>query len=197
MKIYDIILAAICGEAVALLFNDFLGEGNAEIFVAQELILIISFPILSILCLWFAYFIGRKFLFVFQAAKHLLVGAFIMVVDLNIFEFLFVVIFSGKGIMSAKIVSFIAATFIKYFGNKHWAFQKSGAENIGREAAGFFAVSLAGLAVDAGIFYYLVKIAGPQFAISPTLWIKLSVIFAALASAMWNFWGCKFLVFKK
>lgn len=197
MKIYDAVIAAVCGAAVAFLFADFLKEGGAKIIAGQELILLVSFPILSALCLWIAYLIGKKFLFVFQAAKHLLVGAFIMVIDLKVFEFLFAVIFFGKGIMSAKVISFIIATFIKYFGNKHWAFQQNGGENIGREAAGFFAVSLAGLALDAGIFYYLVKIAGPQFAIPSYLWIKLSVIFAALASAAWNFWGCKFLVFKK
>lgn len=209
MKIYDTIIAAVCGESVALLFADFLKEGKAKIIVGQEIILLVSFPLLSILCLWIAYLIGRKFLFVFQAAKHLLVGAFVTVVDLKVFEFLFEAIFYGTGIMSAKIASFIVATFIKYFGNKHWAFQNppsfadwrttEGQEtkSIGREAAGFFAVSLAGLALDAGIFYYLVKIVGPQFAIPSSLWIKLSVIFAALAAAAWNFWGCKFLVFKK
>ena len=29
------------------------------------------------------------------------------------------------------------------------------------------------------------------------IWIKLSVIFAGLVAATWNFIGCKFLVFKK
>lgn len=197
MKIYDIIIAAVCGESVALLFADFLKEGGAEIIAGQEIILLVSFPLLSVLCLWVAYSIGRKFLFVFQAAKHLLVGAFVTVVDLKVFEFLFYAVFYGTGIMAAKILSFIIATFIKYFGSKHWVFQKNGAENIGGEAVGFFAVSLVGLAVDAGLFYYLVKIAGPQFAIPSSLWIKLSVIFAAFASAAWNFWGCRFLVFKK
>lgn len=197
MKLYDIIIAAVCGAAVAFLFADFLKEGGAKIIAGQELILLISFPIFSILCLWIAYLIGRKFLFIFQAAKHLLIGAFVTVIDLKVFEFVFEVIFYGTGLISAKIFSFIAATFVKYFGNKHWAFQQDGRKNIGREAAGFFVVSLAGLALDAGIFYYLVRIAGPQFAIPPSLWIKLSVIFAAFAAATWNFWGCKFLVFKK
>ena len=197
MNLYDIIIAAISGEAVALLFADLIREGNVKIFGGQELVLVILFPSVSVLCLWIACLIGKKLLFIFQAAKHLLVGAFVTVVDLKVFEFLFEAIFYGTGIMSAKIISFVAATFIKYFGNKHWAFQKNDGENIVKETVGFFAVSLAGLALDAGIFYYLVKIAGPQFAIFPALWIKLSVLFAALAAAAWNFWGCKFLVFKK
>lgn len=197
MKIYDIIIAAVCGEAVAFLFTDFLREGRGEIIIWQKIVLLVMFPALSVFCLWVACLIGKKKLFVFQAAKHLLVGAFVTVVDLKVFEFFFNAIFYGTGLISAKIFSFIAAGFIKYFGNKYWAFQKNESENVSREAVGFFIISFVGLILDAGFFYFLVKIIGQQFAIPLSLWIKLSVVFAAFAAAAWNFWGCKFLVFKK
>src|SRR3989344_5833308 len=61
----------------------------------------------------------------------------------------------------------------------------------------FFMVTLVGLVIDVGFFYYFTKITGPQFGASNALWIKISVIFAAIMAAIWNFLGYKFLVFKK
>jgi hypothetical protein len=51
-----------------------------------------------------------------------------------------------------------------------------------------------GLAIDVVSFYYFSKI---KTGISLKLWVELSIIFAALIAAVWNFLGYKFLVFKK
>jgi putative flippase GtrA len=96
----------------------------------------------------------------------------------------------------SKAISFIIATLTKYWANKHWAFEKHEKEGI-KEMAQFFIVTLIGLALDLLAFYYFIKIMGPQFQMPVKVWTELSIILAALAAALWNFLGYKFIVFKK
>lgn len=197
--IIDVIFALVSGYAVGWVVKDFLKGYGIEISFLYNLLLHYALPIFFLFCLWSADKIGRKLLFVFQAAKHLLVGAFATVVDLKLFELL-VWIFSMFFTVSpsfSKAISFLAATSIKYWGNKHWAFEKFEKEGMIREISQFFIVTIVGLGLDVGLFYYFTKIMGPQFATPEAVWIKLSVIFAAIIAALWNFLSYKFLVFKK
>lgn len=199
MKIIDILFALICGKAVAWLILDFLkGYGiDAGIY---KWILSGLLPFFSLLCLWLAEIIGKKILFIFQAAKFILVGAIATIIDLKLFEFFawgLSFFIAAETAMAAKGISFIMATGAKYWGNKYWCFEKTAKEDRAKEALKFFAVTLAGLVLDMGFFFYLVKISGPQFGTPADVWVKLSVIFAALGAALWNFAGYKFIVFKK
>lgn len=192
MKVIDIIFALICGRIVAWLTYDFLKGYGIEIS-SYKWLLYYALPIISLACLWLAYLIGKKLLFVFQAAKYFLVGIFVTIIDLKLFEFL-VWIFPT---ITSKAISFLISTYIKYWGNKHWVFEKSKKEGIGQEFFQFVIVTVIGLGIDVGSFFYFTKIMGPQFGTPADVWIKLSVIFAALVAVIWNFLGYKFFVFKK
>lgn len=123
-----------------------------------------------------------------QLIKHLIVGAFATLVDLAIFEFLilfFVPLVQIKLII--KSTSFLFATAIKYWGNKHWVFQKPEKDGMLKEVFQFALITVAGLAIDVVSFYYF----------SFYFWQPVSVIFAAAIAAVWNFTAYKFLVFKK
>ena len=144
-------------------------------------------PILAVIGLWVADLLGKRFFIVRQAGRFVLVGAFADVIDIKVFQLLF--IFAPFSIFF-KTVSFIIATIIKYFANKRWAFEKPE----GGQALHFFLVTLVGLAIDVVSFYYLGKI---KVGLSTHLWVELTIIFAALIAAIWNFLGYKFLVFKK
>lgn len=198
MKIVDIIFALICGLTVNWVAFDFLKSYGID-FGLYKWLLLWLLPIISLIFLWLASLIGRKLLFVFQAAKYLLVGAFVTVIDLKLFEFL-VWIFSfaiSQNQIIAKVTSFLFATFVKYWGNKHWAFEKPGKERVKLEVFQFFLITMVGLGIDVGFFFYLTRIMGPQLETPQELWVKLSVILAAIVAALWNFLGYKFLVFKK
>ncbi len=199
VKVTDIIFALICGRIVGFLISDFLKEWGIHIGLYYGLVLWVVLPFISLLCLWLASLIGKKFLFVFQAAKFLLIGASATVIDLKLFELLawllaFIIPF---GLLVSKGISFLAATILKYLGNKYWAFGKHQRENLKGEIIKFFAVTLTSLVLDVGAFYYLTKIMGPQFNLSVVVWIKLSVLLSAVFAALWNFLGYKFLVFEK
>jgi len=199
MKIVDAVFALISGYAVGWVARDFLQEYGVDIGIMYSLLLHYLISLIFLFVLWLGEIIGKKFLFVFQATKHLMVGALATVIDLKIFESAakFLSLFFPLPSLLLKAVSFLAATAIKYWGNKHWAFEKHEKEDVLKEVMQFFAITIVGLVIDVGAFYYFNAILGPQLAILPAIWLKLSVIAAAVIAAVWNFTAYKFLVFKK
>lgn len=199
MKITDVIFALICGRVVAWIAHDFITGYGVEIGL-YKLLLDFLLPVLAVVCLWIAYKIGRKLLFVYQAAKHILVGVFATVVDLKFFELLtwlfsFVAVIISPVV--SKAISFLISTSIKYWGNKHWAFGVNEENHVVKEFVQFLIITFVGLLLDISSFFYFTNILGPQFSTPEDLWVKLSVLFAAVVAAIWNFLGYKFIVFKK
>ena len=182
----DIIFALICGLAVAWIALDFLGIYGWIFFLIL--------PLLSIIGLRLAELVGKKFLFVHQAGKFALAGAFADAIDIKVFQLLF---WLAPFSLLFKAISFLGATFVKYWWNRYWAFEKIEKDGIKKEALYFFAVTLVGLILNVGSFYYFIKILGAQFSMQVKTWTELSIIFSALVSAIWNFCGYKFFVFKK
>ena len=85
MKLKDIIFSAICGFTVAWLALDLFAKYAGKYAWSFFVIL----PILSVFGLWVAELIGKKFLFIKQAAKFSLAGGFADVFDVKSFQFLF------------------------------------------------------------------------------------------------------------
>jgi len=186
MKKTDIIFSIVCGLSVAWIANDFFNKIGWIFFLVL--------PVLSVVGLWLVNLIGEKVLFVKQVGKFVLVGAFADVIDIKVFQFLF--LFAPFSI-TFKAVSFLVATLVKFWWNKHWAFERHEKEGAKKEAVQFFGVTLGGLLLNLGSFYYFTKVMGPQFSMPVETWTELCIIFAALVAAVWNFCGYKFLVFKK
>ena len=88
MKRIDIIAPLIIGEIVALSGLAILKNLGIEKNILY-LVLPIALPILSLLGLWVAFIIGKKFLIFFQASKFVLVGALNTLIDLGVFSFSF------------------------------------------------------------------------------------------------------------
>lgn len=198
MKRIDIILALVVGEVAAWFFYGILKNLGIEIeFLAW--ILAILLPILALAGLWVCYLIGKKLLWVFQAAKFFLIGVLATVVDLGVLNLLIWAsgIAAGSLYSIFKGVSFIVATCSKYLGDKFWAFEKMEKTGMRKEFGQFFVVTLIGLAINVGAASLIVNMLGPQFGLAPKLWANVGGIIAAFVSAVWNFIGYKFIVFKK
>jgi putative flippase GtrA len=195
MKVVDIIFTIICGWLIGFLIGDFLKGWGMSLSLWIILVLWVAVPLCAVFCLWVAERIGTKLLFIFQGAKFLLVGAGATVIDLKIFEILAVI--SPASTVIFKAISFVISTLIKFWGNKYWTFGRSEKDNIAREALQFSAVTIVGLIIDISCFFFCTRILGPQFGMPGELWVKVSVIFAAIAAALWSFLGYKFFVFKK
>jgi len=203
MKKADIILALISGEGVAWIAYSLLKGAEVESVFGLAIssllwTLFVIFPVLSLFGLWIGWLIGKKYLFVFQVAKFLLIGVLAVLVDLgvlNILMFLFGVA-AGWGFVLFKAVSFIVATFSKFWGNKFWAFEQAETEKMGKELLQFYVVTLVGMAVNVGVASFVVNSVGPQFGLNLQVWANIGAIIAAVAGAAWNFLGYKFVVFK-
>ncbi len=199
MKVTDVIFGLVCGRTIGYLVGDFLKAWGVELNIYYQLMIWLAFPFFTLFCLWLAYLIGRKFLFIFQSAKFVLVGAFATIVDLKVFEWL-VFAFSMAITVNpiiAKGLSFLFATALKFWGNKYWTFQKHEKEDVLKEISQFFGVTAVGLIIDVVAYQYFTQVMGAQFGAPEAIWIKFSVIFAGLCAAIFNFLGYKFFVFKK
>jgi len=183
MRKIDVIFAIICGLAVAWIASDF--------FNKYKWLFLFVLPILSIIGLWLTDLIGKKMLFARQAGKFVLAGAFADAIDIKVFQFLFLFIqFS----ILLKAISFVIATFVKYYSDKHWTFEKHENDHAKREMAYFFLVATVGMAINVVSFYFFGKI---RTGLADKIWTEMCIILAALVTATWNFCGYKFIVFKK
>ncbi|MFH1462325.1 MAG: GtrA family protein [bacterium] len=197
LKRIDIILALITGEITGWFFYYLLKDVVKIDYFG--VILAVSFPILAVFCLWLSWLLGKKFLWIFQLAKYLLIGVLATIADLGIMNILIVAsgIASGVFFSVFKGISFIIATAAKYFGDKFWAFEKMEKKGMGKEFSQFFIVTFFGLGLNVGTASFIVNVIGPQFGISETLWANVGGIGAGFAVMAWNFIGYKFLVFRK
>ena len=198
MKKIDLILAAVTGEGVAILFL-WLFKSLPFFLPIFKFLFPILFPILSIFGIFVAEILGRKFLILYQLAKFLLIGAFFAVFDLILLNFLM----AWFGISKEEIIkyaifvaiSFTIVTIFKYFANKFWAFEKFEKEKMEVEFGKFFLITFFSLLIQAGLATFSFKILVQNF--PPILAGNLGKLFGIIGASAWNFLGYKFLVFKK
>lgn len=198
MKKVDIILSIITGEGVAFLFI-WLFKNTPFYFPIFNILLPILFPTLAILAIFFAELIGKKFIFVYQLAKFLLVGAFFAVFDLVILNFLILWLGISKE-ENLKYALFVAISFtiitvFKYFANKYWAFEKKEKERIEKEFSVFFIVTLLSGIIQMSVASFSFGILTKKM--TTVLAGNLGKILGIVTASVWNFLGYKFLVFKK
>lgn len=200
MKKRDIIAAFIIGEVCALillLILRFLEASPLIVEIAKFFPLIL--PILSILGVYFISLFEEKTPVLFQAGKSFLVGILNTFIDLGIltilmesfqvFEGLLYLIFTG--------ISFTVATLNSFFWNKFWTFEKRETKEALKETSQFYLITTGGFLIHLGIASFLVNVLGPQFGISKEVWAYIGKIVAVILGFGWNFFGYKFIVFKR
>ncbi|MFH1509534.1 MAG: GtrA family protein [Candidatus Nealsonbacteria bacterium] len=198
MKKVDVILALTTGETAAWFFSGIAKELNLEI-ENLSLILAVLFPVLAVFGLWLCWLLGKKYIWIWQLAKYLLIGVLATILDLGILNGLILASGVATGVAYAifKGISFIVATSAKYFGDKFWAFEKMERSNMGKEFGQFFFVTMIGLGLNVGIASFVVNGVDPQLGLSASAWGTVGGIAAAFGVMTWNFIGYKFFVFKK
>lgn len=198
LKKNDLIYSAIIGEIVALIFLGI--SKNIDLAIPfSPWLLILILPLLSMLGLWLAGFLGRKIPVIFQIAKFLLVGTGNTLVDLGILNLLIWLFGISVGLWYSvfKAISFTGAVVHSYFWNKFWTFEKKETERKTMEFSKFYLITGIGFLINVGIASLVVNVWGAQFGLSDKIWANIGGITAALIVAAWNFSGYKFIVFKK
>ncbi|MDO8264892.1 MAG: GtrA family protein [Candidatus Parcubacteria bacterium] len=194
----DIIYSLIVGEAIALMGTVILK--NLEIGNSLPLWLLpVFFPILSVAGIWIADLLGKKIPVLFQAAKFLLVGVLNTLIDLGVLNILIGItgIAAGAFFPVFKGASFIVASLNSYFWNKFWTFKKVEENANPKEFTKFFLTVFIGLILNVVISSVIVNVIGVRFGVSEKVWANFGALIATLIAFAWNFFGSKFLVFKK
>jgi len=197
MRRIDIIVALVIGELIALLSLGILRNLGLQIAWLYWVWPVIV-PLGALFGLTVAYFLGKKFLILWQAAKFVLVGALNTFVDLGVLNILILITGIATGTLYSvfKGISFIVAVINSYFWNKHWTFRKKESSDPKKEFTQFFIVSLIGFGINVGVASLVVNLIGPQFELSENIWGNVGAILATLCVMTWNFLGYKFIVFK-
>lgn len=197
MKKSDALISFIIGFFIGIFF--FVGLKIIKIEVPYGWLLIIIFPPLALFGMFIASILGKKFLFILQAARFLLVGALNTFIDLGVLNFLMWIfaIAAGLGYSAFKGISFLAATVNSYFWNKYWTFEKKEKKPDPKEFIKFLIITIIGFLINVSIASFVVNIIGPQFGITEVTWGNIGAFAAVFVAWIWNFLGSKFVVFKK
>jgi len=198
MKKIDLILALATGEITAWFFYSLMREMEFSV-PGLPLILAIAFPLLAALGLQICWMLGKKYVWIWQMAKYLLIGVLATILDLGVLNGLILVSGVAIGVTYSvfKGISFVVATCLKYFADKFWAFEKNEKAGMGKEFLQFFFVTLIGLGLNVFIASFVVNNIEPKFGLSQTAWGTIGGVAAAFGVMAWNFIGYKFFVFKK
>lgn len=203
-KRIDLFLAGMIGLVCALLILPIAENLGVRILYAYALIVLL--PLLSMLGMWVASWLGQKIKFIYQVAKFILVGLLNSFIDWGILNLLMGLagIFEGPLFLVFKGTSFLVATSNSYVWNKFWTFKKpvDGKEVAGKKATGkellqFFIVSVISFSLNLGIAAFVVNILGRPDGISKELWANIGALSGTLAGLTWNFLGYKLIVFGK
>lgn len=165
--------------------------GNAVLLVAV-------FIVFANAALWLADLLGRKFFALWQFAKFAAVGALNSIIDFGILNLLIAISGISAGLLFAafKSASFVIAATNSYFWNRFWVFKATNEARV-FEYGEFLAVSAVGLGINVSVASFVVNFIQPIGGVSPVVWANAGAFAALLFNLIWNFFGYKFLVFKK
>jgi len=196
MKKSDALISFIIGFFIGVFF--FVGLKIIKIEISCSWLLIIIFPPLALFGMFIASLLGKKFLFILQAARFLLVGALNTFIDLGVLNFLMWVFGIAVGVSYSvfKAISFLAATVNSYFWNKYWTFEKKERKPGPKEFIKFLIITTIGFLINVGIASFVVNVIGPQFGMTEVTWGNIGAFAAVFVAWIWNFIGVKFIVFK-
>ncbi len=134
-----------------------------------------------------------------QFSRFAVVGFINTAIDffvLNVLSFL-TGIEKGAGAAILSGISFLVANLNSYILNKQWTFKEHNAKNITRQFTKFFSVSLGGMVINLVVVGVLTTYIQPPFEMDGKVWLNFSKAAAVGIALFWNFFGYKFLVFKK
>ncbi len=194
----DLIFAAIIGEMIAwLIWPVWMNLGILNDYWQWRWALLVLLPIISVVGVMVANFIGKKIAIFQQLAKYGLVGISNTLLDfsvLNLLSYAFH-IYSGSSLILINVFSFLAANINSYFWNKYWTFQ-SQSKKVAGEFLRFLIVSIIGFLLNSIILWFFTTIMEPSLGLSPQIWENIAKLIATGGYIIWNFIGYKLIVFK-
>ena len=205
----DFWLAILAGEIVAWLsFPTLKNLKILNILVAQGISLtifvifwVIFIPLGAIAGLGTFYFLAKykNRIGFFQLGKYGVIGVLNTFLNAGVFNLLIFTtdISSGITVDLFFIVTFTVTVINSFIWNKYWSFEERKTETIAGEALRFFGISAAVAIVNIGIIHVIINIIGAPAGLDSKIWANVALAFTIITAFFGNFFGYKFLVFKK
>ncbi len=205
----DIWLALLAGEIVAWLSLPTLKNLKVLDILAERGIGLAGFaifwalliPASALAGLGFFYFMAKRQnrIGFFQLGKYGVIGVLNTLINAGIYNFLIFITDIAKGLMIDLffVITFVITVINSFFWNKYWAFEERGAGTIKKEALQFFTVSSIVALINTGLIHFLINVAGAPANLDPKIWANVALVFAIVVAFLGNFFGYKYIVFKK
>lgn len=195
----DIITGLIAGFLIGLFAIPIVENNGIIARIPSPFIgLLVVLPVAAAFGTWVLRFIGLRIPIVWQVAKFGLVGVLNTAMDLGIYNILIYLtgITQGQGVAAFSVVSSAFAVINSYFWNKYWVFE-AGREQSLRQFIEFIVVSVSAALISAVLVGTITSYIRPLGGLSSEQWANLAKVLAIVFSFLWNFFGFKFLVFRR
>lgn len=135
----------------------------------------------------------------FQLGKYGVIGVLNTLLNAGIYNLLIFItdISAGITIDLFFAVAFIVTIINSFFWNKYWSFEERKTETMAAEALKFFSVSAAVAIVNIVILHLIINIIGAPAGLDPKIWANIALASTIITAFLGNFFGYKFIVFKK
>ena len=135
----------------------------------------------------------------FQLGKYGVIGVLNTFLSAGVYNlFIFITdISAGITVDLFFAVAFIITVINSFIWNKYWSFEERKTETIADEALRFFGISAAVAIVNIGILHMIINIIGAPANLDSKIWANIALAFTIITAFFGNFFGYKFIVFKK
>jgi len=134
-----------------------------------------------------------------QMGKYGVIGVLNTFFNAGIYNFLIFItnIASGFTVDSFFIVAFIITVTNSFLWNRYWTFEQIRTETVSKDAFQFFFVSTVVAVINFVILHIIINVIGAPMGIDLKIWANIALAFTIITAFFGNFFGYKFLVFKK
>ncbi|MEK7578513.1 MAG: GtrA family protein [Patescibacteria group bacterium] len=134
-----------------------------------------------------------------QMGKYGIIGVLNTFLNAGIYNFLIFItnIASGFTVDSFFVVAFVITVTNSFLWNRYWTFEQAGTETFVKDASQFLFVSAIVAVINIGILHIIINVIGAPVGMDLKIWANIALALTIITAFLGNFFGYKFIVFKK